>query len=485
MMKALQQENTLRQKVISGLTWSVGLKFLGQSLTWLITIFIMRRLSPQDYGLMGMAGIAITYLAAVNELGLAAFLIQNRTLDVKMISQIFGLLLVVNVGLFVSCFLLAPIISSFFSEPRLVGLIRLLAVQFILAAFVVIPQSLIDREMLFRQKSTVDLVSAIFSSLTTLTLVLNGFGVWSLVWGSLTLRLFRTVGLNLIKPYLHLPRFSFKKMRQCISFGGYVAVARMLWLLYINSDILIVGKLLGKQLLGYYNVALTLASLPMEKISGALNQVAFPAFASIQNDIQQATKNFLKAVRIMSLLAFPVLWGISSVAPQLMELLIGKRWAAAILPLRILGIIIPVRMISTLMGPTLLGLGRPDIAVHNVITAALLLPLGFLVGCQWGIAGVSISWVTVFPIVFLINLKRLTGVLRIGPLNVISSMFRPLVGATLMYIVVVAMGVVISQFDPSFRLVLSITCGAVTYIGSIFILDRRACYEVLSLLRSK
>jgi len=432
---------------------------------------------------MGMAGVFITYLATINELGLGAAIIQRKTLDDNMIRQIFGLLLLVNIALFFLCFLLAPPISYFFGEPRLVPLVRFLAIQFVIASFVIIPQSLIDREMLFRQKSVVELFSAIAGSLTTLALALNGLGVWSLVWGSLTISLFSTVGLNLVKPYIHLPRFSIKKMREAMSFGGYVTITRVLWVFFSQSDSLIVGKLLGKQLLGFYSVALTLASLPMEKVSGIINQVAFPAFATIQGDTQQAANHFLKSVRVMSFLAFPVLWGISSVAPQLVQVVIGKRWELAIIPLQIVSLVIPIRMVSNLMSPILLGLGRPVTNVYNVITASLLLPLGFLVGCHWGIVGVSISWATVFPIVFFINLSRVTRVLKIGISDVMSAMLRPFVASLAMYIAVAIINVLVSEFDPTARLVLPVLAGSAVYCGIIYLLDLDGYHEVLGLLR--
>jgi teichuronic acid exporter len=478
-----QPRTALREKVLSGLRWSAGLRFLGQLLTWAITIVVMRKLSPQDYGLLGMAFVFITYLAAINELGLGAALIQRKTLDDRMIRQIFGFLLILNIGLFLLCYFLAPIISSFFDEKRLVSIIRLLATQFILSSFVIIPESLIDRDMLFRQKSVVDLVAAMSGSLTTLVLAFAGWGVWSLVWGTLTLNIFRTSGLNVVKPCIFMPSFSLNKIRQAISFGGYVTLTRILWMFYSQSDILIVGKLLGKQLLGFYSIAMTLASLPMEKVSGLINQVAFPAFATIQGDTQQAAKHLLKAVRVMSLIAFPVLWGISSVAPPLVQVLIGKSWDVAIVPLQIISLVIPIRMVSNLISPTLLGLGRPEVNLYNVITASILLPSGFLVGSYWGIIGVSLSWATVFPIVFLINLSRLTRILKIRLLSVLCAILKPLSASVVMYIAVSIVNFHVSGFDAILRLALPALAGTVVYFGTILLLDLEGCNEMFSLLR--
>lgn len=473
----------LRQKVLSGLYWSAGLRFLGQLMTWIITIVVMRLLSPQDYGLMGMAGIFIVFLGMVNELGLGAALIQKREVSENMIRQMFGLLILVNFCLFLMCILAAPLVASFFEEEKLVPLIRLISVQYIFASFTIIPQSILDRDMRFKEKSIVELISAIAGSLATLLCALKGFGVWSLVWGSLALIFCRTIGFNVIQPSLRLPKFSFEGMRNIISFGGYVTITRILWTLYSQADVIIVGKLLGKHLLGFYSVALTLASLPMQKVSGIINQVAFPAFSTVQTDISQVTSHFLKALRMMSLIAFPVLWGISSIAPDLVRLMLGEKWSLAIVPLQVLSLVIPVRMMSNLMSPALLGLGHADVNFSNVIRLISILPVSLLIGSHWGIIGVSIAWTTIFPVVFLLNLSRMIRTLGIALREALAVMVKPVFSAIVMYISVFAIRVIMSGSDPIIRLPLSVFAGAVVYGCMILIVNREGYHEAMNLIR--
>ncbi|MBN2284952.1 MAG: lipopolysaccharide biosynthesis protein [Tissierellales bacterium] len=475
---------SLREQILSGLYWGAGLRFLGQLITWTIAIVVMRLLSPQDYGLMGMAGIFITFLAMVNELGLGAVLIQKRDIDEDMVRQIFGLLLIINFALFSLSLTAAPLVAVFFEEQRLVPLIRLISIQFIMASFVIIPQSIIDREMLFREKAIVDLVSAIAGSLATLALALSGWGVWSLVWGSLTISLCRTVGLNLIRPYLQLPKFSFKGAGRAVSFGAYVTISRILWTLYTQADIIIIGKVLGKNLLGFYSVALNLASLPMQKVSGIINQVAFPAFASVQSDLEQVASHFLKAVRIMSFIAFPVLWGISSIAPDMVNLILGEKWSLAIVPLQILSLVIPVRMVNNLMSPTLIGIGRADVLFLNVVAASLTIPIGFLIGSYWGIVGVSLIWVTIFPVVFLFNLSRTVKVLNIALLNVIKAMAWPFCAASIMYITVMVTRIIIGTvFSQVVSFLLIIITGGLVYLVTIWTVNKEGCREAVELIK--
>ena len=474
----------LKQKVISGLRWSVAAKLLSQLVMWGITIIVIRLLTPKDYGLMSMSFIFLSYLSMINELGLGSALIQTRDLKRSSLQQIYGILIIVNLFLFFLALSIAPSVGIFFSEPQIVPIIHVLSVQFVVMPFTVIPQSLLDREMRFKEKSVVDFISGIVGSLTTLIFALNNGGVYSLVWGYLSTLIVRTVGINIICPFPHFPLFSLKGMRKFMSFGGFLTLSRTLWSLYTRADFLIIGKLLGKDSLGFYSVALTLASLPMEKVSGSINQVALPAFANIQTDTQQVASHFLKAVRTMSLISFPVLWGLSSVSKEVTNVLLGTNWTLSIVPLQVLSLVIPIRMISSLVGPLLQGLGRADVQFAYVLLAAVTVPIGILIGSFWGLFGVSAAWALVFPIVFVFTMSRVTSILKVKLANVLLAMAKPIIAAFTMYIAVIAVRTIFSFNTGSvFELIVLIITGSIVYCAVVLTIDRQGFLGVFELLR--
>ena len=363
-------------------------------------------------------------------------------------------------------------------------IVRLLSIQFIMMPLAIIPQSLLTREMDFKKMSIVEFIAVLSGSGVTLWLALKGWGVWSLVWGSMTIIIIRTVGLNVVSPYLHIPIFSIKGMAQTITFGGYVTTSRILWFFYTKADIFIIGRLLGKEMLGFYSVAMNLASLPMEKVSGIINRVAFPAFSSIQNDSQKAASHFLKSVRIMSFLAFPVLWGISSIAPELVAILLGDKWNLAVVPFQLLSLVIPIRMISGFMSPATMGLGRPDIDFFNLLFASVVMPIGIIIGIHWGLLGVSLAWVILYPLVFLRFLSRVVRVLEIRTLDVLKAMVRPVLLAFVMYVTIIGIKMLFGTDVKSIgHLALLIIGGSMVYIGLIISFNRDGFREVLGLMR--
>jgi O-antigen/teichoic acid export membrane protein len=473
-----------RADVLSGLRWVAGAKLLGQLVTWGITIVVMRILDPEDYGVLAMATVLVAFLAMMAQFGVGAAAVQAVDMDEARLRQIFGLVILINSALFLLLFLTAPLVGWFFDEPRLVAIIRVLGLQFVLMMFSVIPSAQLSRKLDFKGQSLVDLSGAIASSLAALASALAGLGVWSLVWASLVMEAWRGAGLNIIAPFRLWPDFRLRGTRRFLLFGGNLTAARIVWFFYSQADIVIAGKLLGRDLLGVYSVALHLASMPVHKLSAVINQVAFPAFARIQNDREKFASHFLLAVRMLSFAAFPVLWGLSSVASELVVLLLGEKWRAAALPLQLLALIMPLHMLAPFLNTAAQGIGRADIALKQMLLAALVMPIAFVAGSQWGLVGLSLAWVLVFPLVLWWGLVIFLPVIGLGVTDVLSAIARPALAALGMYIAVFS---VRGLLDPAAHLMVHLAilvlAGALVYGALALALNRAGCREALDLMR--
>ncbi|MCB2141175.1 lipopolysaccharide biosynthesis protein [bacterium] len=470
---------------MSGLYWTAGGKFFGQLITWIITIIVIRLLEPADYGLVSLTSVFVGFLTMLNELGLGAAIVQKREIPENTLKALFSIILLISILFYLFLFAIAPVISLFYNEPRLVKLINVLALQFVFMGFTVLPQSLLLREMAFSKLAKVEFFASIIGALVTLILAFLEYGVWALVWGTLAIRIVSVVGLNVVKPVLYSPQLVFKGIKEYFYFGGYVTLSRILWYFYITADILIVGKILGKDLLGFYSVGVYLANLPMEKLSGLINQVAFPAFSSISSNIDVAALHFLKAVRVMSFIAFPVLWGISSIAPEIVDIFLGHKWGMATLPLLIIAVIVPVRMVHNLINPTALGLGMPKISFLNSLFPVFLMPLSFVIGSFWGLLGVSLAWVIAFPVVFMVNISRISKILGVRIIDIFKAMQKPFVFSLIMAGLIQILR--LKQFFMTSdipRLVLFIIVGSTTYLFLSFVFNKRGLLEIRNLIRS-
>jgi teichuronic acid exporter len=314
-------------------------------------------------------------------------------------------------------------------------------------AFFVIPKATLTREMKFKEISIIESISALGTGLLTLTLAWLGYGVWSLVIGALFGIVVRTIGMNIVDPFLTWPSFNFGGFAEAAKFGGYISLNRILWYLYSKADVMIIGKILGKTDLGYYSVAMNLASLPLEKVGSIINQIGLPAYAKLQDNREQVASYAAKASRIISFVAFPVFFGISCVAPELVRLALGEKWLSAIFPLQLLALIVPLKSLSLSLSPAVNGLGRPDINVKVMAAASIIIPISILVGVKWGLVGVSIAWVISYSVWFIYMLTQSLPVLGLTLPRFIKTLTRPLFVGIAMFAVVYAVRWVLSGHD--------------------------------------
>lgn len=476
---------TTREQVMSALRWTAGARLTAQIITWAITLVVIRILSPADYGLLAMATVFIGFLSMFSEFGLGSAIVQRPDIDVEILRRALGVIVIIHSLLAGLGFAAAPFIADFFKEPRLVPIVRVLSFQFVLAAFAVVPNAILQRKMEFRRRSLLDLSGAIASSVTTVILALAGQGVWALVAGSILRQTWRTIGINLISPFGHWPTFSLTRMRSFLVYGGQLTGAQLLWFFFTQIDVVIAGKWLGKELVGFYSVAVHLASLPNQRITGVINQVAFPSFARIQHDIQEVGRHFLLGVRVLNFVAFPVLWGMSSVAPEIAETILGARWGPVTLPLQVIGLIMPVRMITMFMPNALQGVGRSDIIFWNSVWASLVTPAAFLVGVQWGLPGLSFAWLFWAPIVFIHIMMRSLPILGLSLRQLTVSILPTTVASTIMYGSVSLARLALAAIpNGGLRLAMLVLVGAASYVAASIAFNRKDVREFRDLVRA-
>ncbi|MFI5445916.1 lipopolysaccharide biosynthesis protein [Polaromonas sp. UC242_47] len=474
---------TLRSQVLAGLKWTVLGRLTSQLLTWAITIYVIRLLKPEDYGLMALAAIFSALFSLLSEMGLGSTLVQTKDLPPQRLRQIFGLVVLSNgAACLVMATVVAPLVALFFAEPRLQPVVQVIALQFIPAMFVVVPSAMLERNMKYRGRAITDLVSTTGGALVTLLLANMGYGVFALAWGIVFGTIVRAVGLNIASPFLGRPIFHFAGCGSMFDFGRNVAATQLVWFLYSQADAFIVGKFLGKHNLGVYSVSMDLASLPASRVSSILNQLVFPSLSKVKRDGGTVGPYLLKGMRSLSLVSFPVMWGMSSVAPELVRTLLGEKWVEAALPLTLLCLIMPMRVLSPLMHAGLYAVGRADVSFRITAITAATMCSAFLVGAQYGLIGLSLAWLVAFPGAFLFNLLRSCKHLGLTVKEIATTLARPALASCLMYVLVILARHAIGWPSAIANLLTLTAVGAVAYTGFTFMFNREVVLEIRNLI---
>ena len=472
-------------QVIGALKWNAIGRLSAQIITWVITLIVMRLLAPGDYGLIGLAMMITGFFALFNNLGAIPALIQRREIDTNLTRQVYGLLLLCNCVLYCAVFVGAPYFAAFFNQPRLAEIVQVLGILLILGALAAIPSALLQRDLKFKSISLIELSSTIVSSLTVLTLAIFGFGVWALVAGNLVKPALNMIILLKVTRFRMTPKFDFSGLGSVLSFGTKVSAAQIIWYISSNFDGFLIGRVLGKEALGLYSVAYNLALLPTSKIMSLSNQIAFAAYARIQDERARVVKYFQESVALSSLVFFPACWGMSAIADDLVTVVLGPKWQPAAIVLRIVALGVPYRAFVMLMDPLVTGIGEPGVNLRNTLTTILIIPSGMAAGIYWGLTGLCIGALIAVAVGATINLNRNLRLLDVSYSRFFELLFPSMLAAALMYAaVLIAQNGPLSGVAPTVRLPLETGIGAVVYGMLTLALNRSAAMRSLQLIKS-
>jgi teichuronic acid exporter len=481
---ALRQTQTLKQSVVRAVGWTTATRFVGQLAAWAMTLVTIRFLRPQDYGLMAITMTVTGFIASLGSVGIIDAVIQDRSASDQDLRSVFGLVLLLNGGCLVLLCVLAYPAAWFYGQPRLVALLQAASLLFVGTAFQAMPRAMLVKRLDLKTVSRIDLVAAIACGGLVLTLAVVGFGVWSLLAGPILAASLQALGLSLAADYCDWPSFRFGNLTRVARFGGLRTGENILWNIYINSDIFIIGKLLGHDVVGIYYVARNLAAMPVRQFVTTVKPAAFPAFALLQDDRAEAFRHVVKAIRLVAFVCFPVLFGLAAVAPEIVPLVLGRRWSAAAMPVAILAVAMTLQVVGPAIQPFLAGMGEFGASFRNTLFATILFPTAFAIGSHWGLMGVCVAWLVACPIQLANLFHRVSMVAQASIGSLVSPLLAPLAGSLIMYAVVRTFATA-SPFGGGgwTDLTALVITGMLVYFGFTVIMMRPVVHELVNLAK--
>ncbi len=377
--------------------WTAGGVFGGQGLLWLVSLFVARLLQPQDYGLLAMATVFLSFCQTLQDAGLGAAVIQSRDTDQRALSTAFWFLCVSGASATLLGVLIASGVAWIYHEPRVIPILRVLSFAFILIAARTVQFSLLAKELKFANRTKAELASGFGGALLTITLALKGFGVWSLVYGNLG----SEIVLTLLTYWFSRWRPSFEwdraALKRLLDFGLPSTGSMLLWRIYYQADFFVIGILLNSALLGFYTMAWRLAMVSTERIMAVFTKVSFPAFASLQEKPREAAHHWLQITELVAWLTFPLLTGMMLVAEPFVRLALTAKWLPCVPVLRLLCVLAIMRSLGTIMPALVNALGHPGVILRYNLVSVMVLPLVFAAAAYWaGIEGVGIAWLVAY-----------------------------------------------------------------------------------------
>ena len=180
-------------------------------------------------------------------------------------------------------------------------------------------------------------------------------------------------------------------------------------------------------------------------------------------------------------------FGISSVAPEIVGIFLGEKWVKAVLPIQVLSLVVPLRLLNTVLPSALYAIGRAEVSVSNNFIACVLMPVSFAIGAHWGLQGVCLAWVCGYPLYVALSLFRALPVIGVTVMDYLRAVRGPAVAALIMYAAVYLLRRLLAGIDLSAPIILCalVLPGCAVYAALALVLERQACVDLASLAWSE
>ena len=474
-----------KQKVAGGLFWSYGERVMAQLVSLIVSIVLARLLDPENYGVISIVMIFITFCDAIVTGGFGNAIVQKKDADELDVNTMLCCSVATSILLYIIIFCAAPYIASFYNMPIIRPILRVLGLRLLISGVNSIQRAWIQKRMLFKRFFISTSFGTIISAVVGISMAYMGKGAWALVGQYLTNSFIDTTVLLITNDWKPRLQFSWKRAKEMLSYGWKVLVTTVVYTIEGDLRSLIIGKKFGSADLAYYDQGKKFPNLLVTNINTSISNVMFPVLSESQNDPTRLKQLCRRAVRIGIYLLSPLLIGLMGVADTFVIAILSEKWAPCIPFLRILTLVFLVRPFTTTCQQSILSVGRSDITlkIEIIVNAVAIGILFYSVFILESVLGIAIGTLIAELVSMGMFMYYENKIIRYSYKEQLQDLLPSLGLATVMGVIVY-----IVHFLPIYKglaLILQVVIGAAFYFAASYVLQFEPFVYLVGMLKEK
>lgn len=408
--------NNFKERTKRAFIWDYLGNFFNYFLNFLITLFLARLLSPEDYGSFAIVTALGSISSLLMDTGLNSALVQKKKINDEHYGTVFIFNIAVGIILFLFFLLTAPIVSAFYQKPILENLLRVYSVVFVISAFGIVRRTKLRKELDFRTLTKINLTSNIISGIIAIGFAFAKFGIWCLIIQAMLNVIISNIILYYkvdVKHNLKL-RFSIGPLKYLWEFGFPMFLTSIINKFSTSFESLLTGKIFSLDVLGNYNRAQSFNNFITVNTTTSITNIFFPALSIIQDDDELLRKVVYKVLHILSFVVFFLLGFIYLVSDDLVLILLTDKWISVSLILKILLISGFTYPISAFLLNILKGKGYSGKFLKLELIKQIFFFSNFITAFIWGFYYYLIGFIIVSVIGLFINIIFVSKVMQLN-----------------------------------------------------------------------
>jgi len=409
------EPESITTRATRSMKWSALTEIVSRTASPLVFIILARILPPTDFGIVATAMIVISLAQMLWDAGLSKALVQTRESLEDAASVVFWSNVLLGGLIYVFLFLSAPAVARFFNSPDSGPVLRVMGLQVIIASLSSVQQALFVRDLDFRRLFWIKLLTGFVPGFCSIPMAFFGYGVWSLVTGSLVGQVLNSWLLWSRSSWR--PKFNFRKKsaRKLFPFGLWVLLESLGAWLITWGDNLLVGRFLGVHDLGVYRTGWMLVTMIFGLSLSPVLPVLFPTFSRLQDDLSALKSAFHKVNRILIALAMPMAAGFLLMGPEAANLLFGQKWQGLGFVLGALGVMHGIAWLVGINAELYRAMGRPDLNTKLMFAQLLYYLPAYYMAAQDGLETFAITRLAVALVAMPIHIFLCVKMLNVSP----------------------------------------------------------------------
>lgn len=384
--------STLSQRVVRSGFWAFALRIADRLFKLIRTIVLARILTPSDFGLMGVALLAVFTLRTFSQTGFQAALIQERESIKEYFDAVWTVSALRGLVLFIALYLAASPISLVFDTPAAAPIIQVISISMLLNGLTNIGVVYFQKELEFNKQFIYRLSGALADLIVAIIAAALLRSVWALVLGFLAETFVRLMVSYTFHP--HKPKVSFEPRRilRLFSYSRWVMLSSILTFIGGRGDDVIVGKVIGASALGLYQMAYRISQLAVTETSYVIWGAAFPAYSKLQDKSTALRKAYFRIAGLSATLSVPIAVGTVVIGGDFTKIFLGEEWLPMVPTMAVLAAAALIESLVLTGSPLFMGSGNPKSMFQVQLWKALTIAaLAYPFSIKWGILGTGLA----------------------------------------------------------------------------------------------
>lgn len=423
--------SSLRGPVFRGGAWMVAARW-SLRLIGLVNITILARLLvPADFGLLAIAIATLAILEAFASMPFGTALIRFKDATPAEYDTAWSFNVLRGFVLAVILIALGPFVASAYDDPRLTNVLFVLAMVSVVEGIKSVGLVQLSKDLLFGKLFVVEVVIQLGKVLATIIFALILRNYWALVLGMLAGSSIGVIASFAVHPYR--PKLNLSAWHRLLGFSIWLSGAGILSTTLNRLNIFLLGAFVPLSGVGIFNVGNEIGLMVSSEISGPVQRVLYPGFAKISDTLERLNAAYQLSVQTFLSVGLPIGVGFVLVAPEFIELALGKKWLGAVPVVQIIALSSAIGMIFNASSSVLPALGHTKRMFQIMLVTSLVgAPATFFLIKFWGLLGAALAGVVIGNFWGLLQLSAATRALN-------TTFFRPFVNSWRSFVSVFAM----------------------------------------------